>query len=306
MNTPLSGPPVVLSSAEPLHSKDLDSRFPYANAYVGFVVVSLFLPGIPALALGLSTLRATWLNWIIQFGVFLPVLFFVFRWSINSLILSSGVQLPDVWFKDEKRLSFKNPFLAGFITYLAINMLILTVVDPIQKLGSSDSVPAKLILDLLISIVVGYFAFRLAVKRVVLKPYSAKRLWPMLGLIFVLSLSVTYAISIAKARQEWAFRNHVYCEMLRPGMTQTEVMVALKEYGVQGQFPWAWEFEDPDSVKAVLFTEPYFDDFEIEYRLNLILGYDSNGALVAVGRRNIDRDTYKITASTIECPLPFR
>jgi len=306
MNTPPSGPSVILLPTEPLPSKGTDSRFPYATAYAGLAVITFGVLILPALALGLSTLHHTWIERVIQFGVFLPFSFFVFRWAINSHILGNVAQVPDELFKYEKRLSFKNPFLAGFITYLAISMLISTVVDPIQELIASDSVPVTFILDLLISIVVGYFAFRLAVKHVVLKPYSAKRLWPMLGLIFVLSISITYAILLAQARQEWAFRHHVYCEVLRPGMTQTEVMVALKEYGGQGQVTWDWEFEGSDSVKAASFTKPYFDDFEIEFRLNLVLGYDSNNTLVTVGRQSFDRSTYKITASAIECPLPFR
>ena len=128
----------------------------------------------------------------------------------------------------------------------------------------------------------------------------------MLGLIFVLGLSITFAISLAEIRQEWAFRNHVYCEVLRPGMTQPEVTAALREYGAQGQFPREFGFDGPGTEKATSFTEPYFDDFEIEYRLNLVLGYDSDNTLVAVGRRNIHRGNYKITTSAIECPLPFR
>ncbi len=301
MSIPPGTPSVSLSPTEPLHSKGSDSHFPYAAAYVGFVVISLILLGIPALALRLSTIYATWLYLIIQFGVLLPILFLIFRWSINSRILDSGAQLPDAWFKYEKRLSFKNPFLAGFIAYLAINMLISTVVDPIQELVTSDSGLAKFILGIVISIVVDYFAFRLVVKHVVLKPYRAKRLWPMLGLIFALSISITFAISLAEVRQEWAFRNHVYCEVLQPGMTQSEVIAALSEYGARGQIPWEYSIDGPGTEKAVSFTEPYFHDYEIEYRLRLVLGYDVNKRLVAVGHTDLI-----YTSSVIECPLPFR
>ena len=123
----------------------------------------------------------------------------------------------------------------------------------------------------------------------------------MLGLIFVLSILSAVAISLAEVRQEWAFRNHVYCEVLHPGMTQSEVTTALSEYGARGQIPWEYSIDGPGTGKAVSFTEPYFHDYEIEYRLNLVLGYDVNKRLVAVGHKDLI-----YTSSVIECPLPFR
>jgi hypothetical protein len=229
--------------------------------------------------------------------------FFIFRWAINKHIVGNVAQSPNALIEYGKRLSFKNPFLAGFITYLAITILISAVVNSIQELLALDSSPVELILGTSIGIVIGYFVFRLAVKRVVLKPYSAKRLWPMLGLIFVLGISIVYVVPLAKARQEWVFRNHVYCEVLRPGMTQSQVTTALKEYGAQGQFAWGDRFVRLGMLQAASFTKPYFADDELEYRLSLVLGYDSNKTLVAVGRE--DLDGFTLTASAIECPLPF-
>jgi len=304
MSIPPSDSSVILSPTEPLHSKGSDSRFPFATAYAGFTVVMLGLLILPALML--NAIIDSQARRIAELVIILPIGYFVFRWAINKHILGNVALATSALADYGKRLHFKNPFLAGFIAYLALNMLISTVVDPIQELVALDSVPANFIPNLLISIVVGYFAFTLAVKRVVLKPYSAKRLWPMLGLIFVFSISITFALALVQARQEWAFRNHIYCEVLRPGMTQSEVTTALKEYGARGQFDGEYGFKVPGSVKSLSFTAPYFDDSEMEYRLNLILGYDSNGALVAVGRRNIDLANYRISASAIECPLPFR
>ena len=309
MNTPPSGPSVILSSAEPLHSKGSDSRFPFATAFAALTVIGMGLAIVPVLLFMSFQFDVSDIGWPVKLiGALLGGIlsFFIFRWAINKHILGNVAQATDALVEYGQRLSFKNPFLAGFIAYLAINMLVSTVVDPIPESIKKNSWEAYFIVGLLLSVVTGYFAFRLAVKHVVLKSYSAKRLWPMLGLIFVLSISTTYAISLAEVRQEWAFRNHVSCEVLRPGMTQAEVTTALSEYGARGQIPREYGFERPGSVKAVSFTEPYFDDFEIEYRLNLVLGYDSDSTLVAVGRRNFDRDNYKITTSAIECPLPYR
>ena len=309
MNIPPSGPSVIISSAEPLHSQGSDSRFPYVTAYAALIVVQMGLLVIAPI--GMLLLVFTYVpNFSAPIRLAGAIVgdiisFFIFRWAINKHIVGNVAPATEAMVEYGSRLSFKNPFLAGLIAYLVVNMLISTVVDPIPEAIKQNSWEAYFIVDLLLSVMTGYFAFRLAVKRVVLKSYSAKRLWPMLGLIFVLSISITYAISLAQARQEWAFRNHVYCEVLRPGMTQTEVTTALKEYGVQGQFTWDWNVEESGMEEATSFTRPYFYDFDQEYRLNLILGYDSNSTLVTVGRQNFDRITYKITASAIECPLPF-
>jgi len=307
MNTPSNTPSVILSSAEPLQSKGPDSRFPFATAFTALIVVQMVL-----LVLAPTGMLLLIFTYVPHFSAPIRLVgaivggiisFFIFRWAINKHIVGDVAKSPHALIEYGERLSFKNPFLAGFITYLAITMLISAVVNSIQELVALDSSPAKLILYTLIGIVIGYFVFRLAIKQVVLKPYSVKRLWPMLGLIFVLGISIAYVVPLAKYRQEWAFRNHIYCEVLRPGMTQAEVTMALKEYGARGQFAWDHRFARLGTMQAASFTKPYFADDELEYRLSLVLGYDSNKTLVAVGRE--DLDGFTITASAIDCPLPF-
>lgn len=309
MNILPDTPSVILSSAEPLHSKGSDSRFPFATAFAALIVVQLGLVAVSVILFALLHFDVPDIDWPIKLAEAIlggVVTYFIFRWAINKHIIGNVAPATGAMVEYGRRLSFKNPFLAGLVAYLAINMLISSVVDPIPESIKQNSWEAYFILGLLLNVVTGYFAFTLAVKRVVLRPYSAKRLWPMLGLIFVLSISVTFAIEIAKARQEWAFRNHIYCEVLQPGMTQTEVTTALSEYEMLGQVSTSYGFDMPGTGKIESFTIPYFKDSELRYRLNLVLGYDSNNTLVAVGREDMNPANYALTVSAIECPLPFR
>jgi hypothetical protein len=128
-------------------------------------------------------------------------------------------------------------------------------------------------------------------------------LLPFLGLLVVFTFSLAFAVALAQARQEWAFRNHVYCELLKPGMTKTEVDVALEPLGLRHQINWGREIlQGPTIPQVDMFTEPTFDSPDIEYGLRLVLGYDDKDQLVVVGRRGYLSDDYE----PVECPLPFR
>jgi hypothetical protein len=297
-----AGSPVILSPVESLSlSEDASRRFPYATAYLGFQVVLLGLLIFPGFAL--SAIHDTWARLIIQFVLYTPILFLVFRWAINKHILPF-VSPPTNDLADYgKRFSLRNPFLVGFVAYWAMTRLTLAVFDPITKLLTQQPGSVGVALSFLIQVVVGYPPFAIAIMRVVLRPYRAKRLLPMLGLIFVLALSISFAISLAESRQEWAFRNHLYCEVLKPGMTRTEVDAGLGEYDLSFQLNLEHEFEGPGAENVSEFTMPRFKDRKSVLNMELVLGYDSADKLMMVGQWDLSvRD---MTYLPVECPLPF-
>jgi hypothetical protein len=88
-------------------------------------------------------------------------------------------------------------------------------------------------------------------------------------------------------------------------MTKTEVETALSKYDLIFQVKYDHEFEGPGAADVTSFTTPWFDDFELEQRLNLVLGYDSEDKFMLLGREEYV-STVGRSYSRIECPLSFR
>ena len=233
MNTQSAGPAIVLSPTEPLHSKSTDSRFPFATAYAGFrvgLLAILLLPTWLLVALGTTVIANA-----IQFMVNMVISFFVFRWAINKHVLPYVMLATDDLGVYDKRVSFKNRFLVGVIAYWAMTVVTMALLDPITEPFARNLGLVGFSFKFLFDVLINYFPFIIAVKKIVLKPYRAKRVMPLLGLVVLLGISITVAFDLGAVRQEWAFHNHVYCEVLRPGMTQAEVTTALGEYGLWHQ-----------------------------------------------------------------------
>ena len=105
-------------------------------------------------------------------------------------------------------------------------------------------------------------------------------------------------------------QNHVYCELLQPGMTRKEVNAALDKVGshLQG---WPEDLAYPAlSKQATSYDVVLWDNSRLyrDYNLDLWLGYDVEGKLVWKGREG---PNYTSAAhleqgiDTIECPWTF-
>lgn len=120
----------------------------------------------------------------------------------------------------------------------------------------------------------------------------------MIGMFAV--LTVAGQVSVA-SRQ-----NHIYCELLQPGMTEQEVGQALNEIGAHTQLKVDGIFPLPDGVsyyRAIFWNEPLNP---MRYPVGLFVGYDMAGKLVWKGRYWIDTDaaysSLKSGTETISCP----
>jgi hypothetical protein len=281
------------------------SRFPYVTAYMGLYAVT-FLIALPIalLMLPASVTKTTLFRLTVVVGGFI-INYIVFRWAVKKHILPYVSVDTTVLQNDGNRFSLKNPYLMGAATYTILYALAQTCIWPLKEWLEAQLSPAPnfLLSGLVLDGLVGFLPFVIAAKYVVFKPYRLRRLLPFLGLLVVFTFSLAYAIALAQVRQEWAFRNQVYCELLKPGMTKAEVDAALKPLGLRHQINWGLEvLHGPTIPQADTFTEPTFDSPDIEYGLLLVLGYDSNDHLVMVGHRQPLSFDYE----PIKCPLPFR
>jgi hypothetical protein len=121
----------------------------------------------------------------------------------------------------------------------------------------------------------------------------------------ILVLSGTAVMQIRKAQ----FQNHVYCELLHPGMTFDEVSTALNQADSHMQ---VWFQDEPYpslSDKASYYRVVWWDNYRLDtdYDLSLWLGYDANDQLVWKGRDWVDWSKKPIEEGydTIECPWTF-
>jgi hypothetical protein len=81
---------------------------------------------------------------------------------------------------------------------------------------------------------------------------------------------------------QWAsLHNHVYCELLTPGMTVPEVNAALSTLSTAGQTDWH-KIPETASNQVKRFRTVVWDDFDLEWnnRLHVGLGYDIGDRLV--------------------------
>jgi hypothetical protein len=293
------------TSATTLSEQADRPRFPYVTAYLGFyIIINLIVIPYLIWRLVVGSTPNTLVASVFMLVSSAIIFFFALRWVAKKHIMPYvSVDITPLQ-KNGDRLNLRNPFIMGTATYMALNALVQILMAPLSELlFPSSAPPLTLIIKWLVYGFVGFFPFAAAIKYVVLKPYRLRRLLPFLGLLILLNFSTDVAIAAAQARQEWAFRNQVYCEILKPGMTKAEVDAALKPLGLRYQINWGREaVHGPTIPQADTFTEPTFDAPDIEYGLLLVLGYNNKDQLVMVGRRRSLSFNYE----PIECPLPFR
>jgi hypothetical protein len=97
-------------------------------------------------------------------------------------------------------------------------------------------------------------------------------------------------------------QNHVYCELLQPGMTQEEVKIALEAIGPLYQVQvddWEprYKRENGGEYRIIYWKE---SNVELKYDLWLWVGYDKNGKLDWRGRYSVPNGL-----KPIECPWTF-
>jgi hypothetical protein len=137
-----------------------------------------------------------------------------------------------------------------------------------------------------------------------------KRLLSLLAVAAISSVAITIASIFALQIRTAQLQNHVYCELLQPGMTRKEVNAALDKVGshLQG---WPEDLAYPAlSKQATSYDVVLWDNSRLyrDYNLDLWLGYDVEGKLVWKGREG---PSYISTAhleqgiDTIECPWTF-
>lgn len=279
------------------------SRFPYVTAYMG-LYAGTFLISLPLTLLMLSaSVTQTPLFRLVVFSGNAVLTFFVFRWAIKKHIEPYVPANTTLLLDQGSRFSLKNPYILGAATYMALNAFGQACTQPPQDWFASQlDVSTNFLLQLFLDGLIGFFPFAIAVKHVVFKPYRLRRLLPFLGLLSLLTFLTVFAIAAVQVRQVWAFRNHIYCELLMPGLPKAEVDAALKPIGLQFQVNWEREeLHGPPIARAVAFTTPRFDTPEVEYGLRLVLAYDNEQKLVLVGRE-FGIHNYE----PVECPLSFR
>jgi hypothetical protein len=119
--------------------------------------------------------------------------------------------------------------------------------------------------------------------------------------IAVLSVMLMWEITTVAGQAYVASKqNHVYCELLQPGMTEEEVSRALMEIGAHYQASGAYKTRLPERGVANLRTIHWKDsDIDWNYDLWLWIGYDEQDKLVWIARDTQDG------LKTIECPWTF-
>jgi hypothetical protein len=137
-----------------------------------------------------------------------------------------------------------------------------------------------------------------------------KRFLPLLAVAAISSAAIVLANIFVMQIRTAQLQNHVYCELLQPGMTRKEVNAALDEVGphLQG---WPEDLGYPAlSKRATSYNVVLWDNsrFYRDYNLDLWLGYDAEGKLAWKGR---ERPNYISAAhleqgiDTITCPWTF-
>jgi len=184
-----------------------------------------------------------------------------------------------------------------------------TVVDQLQNRWVPPI--GSFLFNTLVSVLVVIYLYRATARDV--RQYEAAN--DTVEFYNFLPLLVVAAISVVFITQSTTFvnhiriaqvQNHVYCELLQPGMTFDEVDTALNEVGPHMQ---GW-FEDtlyPSiSEKATRYDVVFWDNSRIErdYDLSLWLGYDANNQLVWTGRHwsDFDKRPHEEGYDTITCP----
>jgi hypothetical protein len=116
----------------------------------------------------------------------------------------------------------------------------------------------------------------------------------------ILPISVISLHSSIELSQERQLQNHVYCELLTPGMTYEDVDLALLEIGQHIQSSFYDDYK-PDNAPSDVdyFKEVIWISLDVWQRetLRTGLGYDENDRLVWITRNKFPEPT------PVNCPL---
>jgi hypothetical protein len=122
---------------------------------------------------------------------------------------------------------------------------------------------------------------------------------PPMG-IAALSVMLMWGVTtVAGQAYVASVQNHVYCELLQPGMTEEEVSRAMNEIGPHIQARLDGYFPLPEGVTFYRNIRWRDSRHELTYFFSLWVGYDAAGKLVWKGREWLDG------ADTIQCPWTF-
>lgn len=121
--------------------------------------------------------------------------------------------------------------------------------------------------------------------------------------IAALNVAIMWGVAtVAVQAYVASMQNHVYCELLQPGMTQEEVTTSLQEVGQLYQVQvddWGPRYQRKDGGKyRIIYWHE--SDVEMKYDLWLWVGYDRNGKLDWRGRYSSP-----VTLTPINCPWTF-
>jgi hypothetical protein len=136
-----------------------------------------------------------------------------------------------------------------------------------------------------------------------------KRFLPLLAVAGISAATVVATNILISQIHITQMQNHVYCELLHPGMTFEEAEGALNEIGPHRQV-WFQDVPYPTlSEQASFYRAVYWDNYRLDrdYDLSLWLGYDENDQLVWRGRYwlNPNKKSLEESFDTIECPWTF-
>ena len=128
---------------------------------------------------------------------------------------------------------------------------------------------------------------------------------PLLGIAAISAAFISSSTNFVAQIPVAQFQNHIYCEVLQPGMSLYEVSQALNKLGTNYRFDVEKGRFQPN-VKGVSYSQDVmWKDirFDVRYDLSLRLGFTSESKLASVERYWLDFDKDPDEGSdVVSCP----
>lgn len=119
--------------------------------------------------------------------------------------------------------------------------------------------------------------------------------WGLIAVIGAVIAVVVFATSVYVGNyRRITFQNHVYCEVLKKGMSLPEVDAALDRVGKHTQVDITEQIVMNSEPKAASYRLVLFEDSQIDLRMGL--GYDSSQKLIWATRGEIP------PSQVVQCP----
>lgn len=232
-------------------------------------------------------------HFVAAFGVYIFI-------SLVSVLITIGLAL---LFVRSVPTIVEQPAIPGITTGST------TVVDQLQNRWVPPI--GSFLFNILAGVLVVVYLYRATARDV--RQYEAandsvelRNFLPLVGVAVVSAAFIILSMVFVGHLHIAQVQHHVYCELLRPGMTFDAVETVLNEFGPHKQ---VW-FEDTPypsiSEKATHYRVVEWDNSRIErdYDLWLWLGYDANNQLVWSGRHWYDFNKHPSEEGydTITCP----